>query len=925
MSDAEPTASAPPMLPDTISARPPALGAASAPPATSAPGSRYRPARFHAKGALGEVYLAEDSELHRAVALKRMQAHLADDPGSRARFLREAEVTARLEHPGIVPVYGLVQGDDGRPCYAMRFIEGQSLREAIEEYHRGSAATDGLALRRLLGQFVAVCNAVAYAHSRGILHRDLKPANILLGKYGETLVVDWGLAKPFDRDAAARACGEETLAPTATVTTVEGTQLGQAVGTPAYMSPEQAAGRWDVIGPASDVYSLGALLYAILTGRPPFPGPACPLLAPVGHGEFVPPQQVQKTVPAALEAICLKALTREPGDRYAGALALAADVEQWLADRPVAVYREPVLQRAGRWARRHQAPVAGAAALLLTTIVALAVGLAVVNREKRRTHAANANLTAERQRTLAALDAESRRRQQVRQALDSLSSEVIEDWLAQQYELTGRQKEFLKRAMASYEEFAQDTGQDQEARKDVADAYFRVGGIRHRLGEVVGAEEAYRTCQARYAELSHNFPGVPDYPHYLAKTHNNLGILLMDTGRPKEAVAEYARAIDVHRRLANDFPAVAVYRSDLARHHLNQGHVLRTTGQPTEAVAAIRRGIDLNSRLTHDFPDVPIYRKELAADCFSLGLVLTETGQSTAAEAEYRRAIDLASRLTHDFPGVPDYRELLGESHGNLGLLLRDTGRRKEAEEEYGRAIDLHSRLAGDYPSVPIYRHDLALHHNNLARLLKDTGRLNEAETAYHRSLGLHRRLLHDCPAVTDFHHSFALTLTNLAQLLDGRKNYAEARRLLEEALPHHQTALRADPRNPKYRARARDHSLVLAEVLAHLGQQAEAVAEADQPSQAGTDSATNRYDVACVLSICAPLAEKDPKLPESQRRELAHQYADRAVALLRQAVAKGWKDAAHMKRDPDLDPLRDRADFRQLLAALQETNPAGK
>ncbi len=169
--------------------------------APSAEGRRFRILRPHAEGGLGKVSVAHDEELHREVALKEIQERHADDPESRTRFLVEAEITGGLEHPGIVPVYGLGQYADGRPFYAMRFIRGDSLKEAIEQFHKPEAkrlpaGERALALRKLLGRFLDVCNAIAYAHSRGVLHRDLKPGNIMLGKYGETLVVDWGLAKP---------------------------------------------------------------------------------------------------------------------------------------------------------------------------------------------------------------------------------------------------------------------------------------------------------------------------------------------------------------------------------------------------------------------------------------------------------------------------------------------------------------------------------------------------------------------------------------------------------------------------------------------------------------------------------------------------------------------------------------------------------
>ncbi len=194
-------------------------------------------------------------------------------------------MTARLGHPGVVPVYGLVQGEDGQPCYAMRFIDGETLSEAIRRFHDadGKPGRDpgerSLALRELLDRFVATCNTIAYAHSRGILHRDIKPGNIMLGKYGETLVVDWGLAKAIERDEQARLGDEETLTPTSGGEGDE-SRIGAAMGTPAYMSPEQAEGRWDSIGPATDIYSLGATLYVILTESAPLTGSGC-----AGSGE----------------------------------------------------------------------------------------------------------------------------------------------------------------------------------------------------------------------------------------------------------------------------------------------------------------------------------------------------------------------------------------------------------------------------------------------------------------------------------------------------------------------------------------------------------------------------------------------------------------------------------------------------------------
>jgi WD40 repeat protein/tRNA A-37 threonylcarbamoyl transferase component Bud32 len=358
-----------------------------------AAGSRFAILRPHARGGLGQISVALDAELNREVALKEIRPERADDPDSRARFLLEAEITGRLEHPGVVPVYGLGNDAQARPFYAMRLVKGQSLKEAIERFHQAEGR-DGrdrrrwnLALRQLLNRFVAVCNVMAYAHSRGVIHRDLKPANILLGPYGETLVVDWGLAKVVGRGEAAAAAGavEATLQP-ATGSGSSETLPGTALGTPAYMSPEQAEGRLERVGPRSDVYSLGATLYCLLTGKPPIDETdIAEALRQVQRGEFPPPRAARPSIPHGLEAICLKAMALKPEDRYGSARALAEEIEHWLADEPIAAARDPVLTRLARWGRRHKTAAASLGALLVTAVVALAISTILIGREQVRT------------------------------------------------------------------------------------------------------------------------------------------------------------------------------------------------------------------------------------------------------------------------------------------------------------------------------------------------------------------------------------------------------------------------------------------------------------------------------------------------------------------------------------------------------------
>lgn len=350
---------------------------------------------FHDKGGLGAVYRAQEVGIHRQVAVKFIHRDLVADPGSRSRFELEAEVTGRLEHPGVVPLYGTGEAENGRLFYYMRFIDGGRLDDAIRDFHQkrpshGHFAEQSVEFQRILTSFVSVCKTIAYAHNRGIVHCDIKPANVMLGKYGETLVVDWGLAVPVTRDERFIASGEVSLRPKSSGHS--GGSTGAGIGTAAYMSPEQASEL--APAPASDIYSLGATLYKILTGEPSISGKqVTELKQQIITGRIIPPRQRLSSVPAPLEAICLKAMALHPRDRYATALDLAADVENYLADSDVSAFDEPLNRKVSRLARKHRfaAQAAVLSLLLVMGVSAIAAGWSAVmaNSEKQARREAN--------------------------------------------------------------------------------------------------------------------------------------------------------------------------------------------------------------------------------------------------------------------------------------------------------------------------------------------------------------------------------------------------------------------------------------------------------------------------------------------------------------------------------------------------------
>jgi formylglycine-generating enzyme required for sulfatase activity len=296
------------------------------------PDERYEDAGVLGEGGMGQVRAVQDLDLGRRSAMKIIMPELMEEPGAVARFIEEAQATAQLSHPGIVPVHELGQLPDGRWFFTMRLVEGQTLGSVLRQLHRASSAeawgsAGPWTFRRVLDAFHGACEAVAYAHSRDVIHRDLKPANIMLGAFGEVQVMDWGLAKVLGSEGSAmpsvrtERSEDDELA----------TQAGTVAGTPAYMAPEQARGQVERLGPQTDVYALGAVLYTILSGRPPFDGDPERVLQYVAMGMYTRLSQRQTPpLPAGLVEIVERALHLDPEIRYPDAAALASEVAAWL-------------------------------------------------------------------------------------------------------------------------------------------------------------------------------------------------------------------------------------------------------------------------------------------------------------------------------------------------------------------------------------------------------------------------------------------------------------------------------------------------------------------------------------------------------------------------------------------------------------------
>ena len=634
------------------------------------------------------MFVALDSELNREVALKQILDHHADDPTSRHRFLIEAEITGGLEHPGIVPVYGLGAYADGRPYYAMRFIRGDSLKDAIARFHdaadlKSDPSLRSLELRRLLRRFLDVCNAMEYAYSRGVLHRDLKPGNIIVGKYGETLVVDWGLAKPLGKsDPTAE---ERTLIPSSASGSAD-TLPGQAIGTPAYMSPEQARGDLAALGPRSDVYSLGATLYSLLTGKLPFMGDDLgAVLQAVERGDFSPPRRLDSTIDKALEAVCMKAMALKPDDRYATAKALADDIDRWLADEPVTAYPEPFSRRARRWMSRNRTAVAAVAVALMMALA----GLGVVSVVQTR---ANAKLDLQR------LRAEDRERQAI-DAVKRFRDAVVDNpELKDNPSLESLRKTLLKEPLAFFKSLRTSLQADRDTKPEslarLADAGFALGFLTNEIGDDQDALTAYGESLAIRQKLANAHPSVTQYQSDLAASHNNLGNLLGATGQIDAARKAYEAALPIWEKLADAHPTVTQYQSDLAASHTNLGGLLSATDQPDAARKAYEAALPIWEKLVREHTESPDYARSLGALLNNMATIDDAAKRFDAARDRLQQAIVWQKKALAVNPRNPTYRQFLTNHLTNLIEAARGLGRDAEAERELAELAASDPRLA---------------------------------------------------------------------------------------------------------------------------------------------------------------------------------------------------------------------------------------
>jgi serine/threonine protein kinase/tetratricopeptide (TPR) repeat protein len=760
----------------------------------------FRIIREIGRGGMGIVFEAEQESLGRRVAIKVLPRPSLLDPKHLKRFEREARIAAGLHHTNIVEVFGVGE-QDGLHYFVMQYIRGMGLDRIIwrlREIERGEATapvergevvghfTDGAKRATKYWQTVAriglqVADALQYAHAQGTLHRDIKPANLLVDAHGAVWLSDFGLAK---------ALQSENLSHT-----------GDISGTLRYMAPEQFSGQTDV---RSDIYSLGLTLYELLTLQPAYDdADRTRLMGLITQGQAPPPppRKIAPQVPSDLETIVLKAMSREPAQRYASAGALADDLRCFLEDRPIQARRVTAVERLWRWSRRNRV-VAGLAGTTLLSLLLVAIVA-----------------TTAYVRTRSALKGEATQREKAEatavlaiEALDCIFQRYSPSPIAASPELSVEGAEgvaihvplppvlpkeavgLLRDMLTFFDPLATQLTKEARPHQKAAEANRRVGDIHQRLGQYDEAATAYHRAIDIYRRLARASPENSILKIEVAKTFNELGCLSRSTGQNDQARRAHMEALRALESLPRESSGTPEVRYELARTHYflavnaqplqerppRPEHGARPNPppppgpppRPDDAEGNLEKAVVLFRELATQYPSNPNYRHMLAL-CFR------------NRSESLNKATELLEQLVHDFPGVPDYRYDLSETYAmpDPRRPLSPGQTLAALEERFRKALSISEKLVAEYPHIPNYAVSEAHIYGKLGEMLRREHKFDEADQCGRKAVAIQRSLVNQFPMVPFYKVWLAAFQNSLAELLAHMGKLPEARSLHEDSI----------------------------------------------------------------------------------------------------------------------------------------------
>jgi serine/threonine protein kinase/Tfp pilus assembly protein PilF len=910
------------------------------------------------EGGFGVVFMAEQQHpVRRKVALKVLKPGM-DSKQVVARFEAERQALALMDHPNIAkvldggtipspsPLGGEGWGEGaGRPYFVMDLVKGLPITDYCDQAQ--------LNTRERLELFVSVCQAVQHAHQKGVIHRDLKPSNVLVTvQDGAPLakVIDFGIAK-----ALGQQLTDKTLF----------TGFAQLVGTPLYMSPEQAALSNADVDTRSDVYSLGVLLYELLTGttpvdkerlqevnydelrriireeEPPRPSTRISTLGravtTVSTNRRSDPKQLSRLFRGELDWIVMKALEKDRNRRYESASAFAADVQRYLADEPVLACPPSASYRLRKFLRRHQGPVLAASAivfLLVTATVGISIGLVWALEAERQTRTERDAKDEARRQAVAAAKVEAEARRQARQALNTLTDEVIKDLLGKQPYLTEKHREFLKQILALHTEYARANADDPESRYSRAEGFYHVGQIQRTLGETKEAETAFRKSQSILRALVAQYDDRDDYRHSLVLCSQEIGWVLTVYKLHGAGVMPAKQAADAFREAA-DHARVLVgrtrevkYRSELTTSEHDLAYQLFYADQDKEAEWLFRDALAIDRALADQFPDSIEYRSAVASQYEALGHVLNATNRHPEATKAQRAALETYGKLVHLCRNPFD--EELGTTYASMGVLHVELNERREAEKAFHQAVTIGRQVAKEFPARPGPRIILAMTLNNLGMLLHDLRKDADADKALRECLELRQKLAKELPRDPDVRYGLQETYHNLCALMYDAKRLKEAESLWEQGLHVGEELVKEFANNPWYRRSLGIHHDIRAQYFFTNDQFEEAEQTwrraLDQYNHIGTPKVTtkdghqervDKFKVVCRYNLSAAVRKTGRlEAAKSEYREAFTNLQDEADAHFEvaEALSPNRMDEAIAEYQ---EALRCRPDFPEAHANL--------
>jgi tetratricopeptide (TPR) repeat protein len=744
----------------------------------------YELGKVLGRGGMGVVYRARQVSLNRPVALKMIRDAAFASDNDRRRFQNEAEAVAMLDHPGIVPIHEV--GDHlGQRYFAMKLISGASLSQGVAKYKDDpKAAATLLAL---------VAEAVHHAHMRGILHRDLKPANILVDADGTPHVTDFGLARKVDGDT-------------------EMTASGAILGTPAYMAPEQASGKRGSITIVTDVYGLGAVLYALLTGKAPFGGDSeVDTLSEVKEQPPEPPRKLNPAVPPDLEVICLKCLAKDPRRRYATARALADDLRHWLADEPIAARRVGSAERLWLWCKRRPALASLSVVIGLLIVAGSATVIAVQSRANRALEAKNAQLNEANARESSANASlrEANERVQVRfdlarEAIRAFQQGVNEDDMLKGKELEGLRNKLLKSAAGFYEKLENllKSQTDRGSQAILAQSYFELGELTAKIDRQTNALAVHRRGLAIRRELA-ALPGSDASTRLdLARSLIAVGTIAAATGKRAEAIAAFQESRGLTEPLATGPDPSVAARELMGDSYFSIGRAPRPINQRGEGLPAAMVGLDVRLKLAEENPGVAEYRRSVAASLESVGLLqryarnqlepkqsfeTTEEARFKSlranslnrpeslaslerARASFDKALAIRRKLVEEHPATTQFLSDLADSLDDAAL-VRNRTETTDRLDLHRESLAIRRKLVAENPAVTAFRSRLATSLSKIGNSLGTT----EALALNQEELAIRRKLAGDNPSVTEFLSALLESYHRISRLQEQIGHPAEA------------------------------------------------------------------------------------------------------------------------------------------------------